>query len=290
MFIKETSANIKAEFPQEYNEIVNDLKKKGIDESDIEWGYNFSMRIGGPEPTITNQQEDIEHAKTIYGISIKGSNGKKNKLIGIDNTVNFPIMFQNMAIDKFTETQIAEQLYKNRIANLDSILKSVSKTGTAEDRNPKMPAVMNGLEMMQFMMMQRQAITYPTIEDIKKARPDIYQKYESIADGSKLVIFNPGHKECDEWGFVVETIALVSKRDGELRYVVEDEYIKGSHYIIKDGKTLWAGNLSSVEKAFAAAEGSNFTGWKRTKQYRLTKQEIAAEIKGKLFESGGVAF
>lgn len=290
MFIKETNTQIKAEFPQEYSEIVNALKKKGIDETDIEWGYNFSMTIGGPEPTITNQQEAIEHAKTIYGISIQGSKGKKSKSIFIDNNVKFPIMFQNMAIDKFTETQIAEQLDKNRIANLDSILKSVGKNGTAEDRNPKMPAVMNGLEMMQFMMMQRQAITYPTIEDIKKARPDIYQKYEAIADGSKLVIFNPGHKECDEWGFVVETIALVSKRDGELRYVVEDEFIKGSHYIIKDSKTLWAGNLSSVDKAFAAAEGSNFTGWKRTKQYRLTKQEIAAEIKGKLFESGGLAF
>ena len=290
MFIKELNTNIKAEFPQEYTDIVNDLKKKGIAEADIEWGYDYCVRIGGPEPTITNRQEAIEHAKTIYGIAIKGYNGKKQKLIGIDAKANLPIMFQNMAINKFVESQIEENKEKNRISNLDSILKAVGKPGTAEDRNPKMPGVMNGLEMMQFMMQKRQVITYPTIEDIKQVRPDIYQKYEKLSDGNTLVTFHPGHKECDEWGFIIEPIKLVTKRDGELRFIVEDPYLPGNHYLIKNNKTLWAGNLQGIDKAMAAAEGSNFSGWKRTKQYRLTKQEIAAEIGGKIFESGGIAF
>jgi hypothetical protein len=290
MFIKETNTNIKAEFPQEYAEIVADLNKKGIAEADIEWGYEYGVRIGGPEPIINTQQDAIEHAKTIYGISIKGSNGKKNKSVGIDAKVNLPTMFQNMAINNFVESQINQNQEKNRIANLDSILKAVGKTGTAEDRNPKMPAVMNGMEMMQFMMQKRQVITYPTTDDIKQARPDIYQKYELLADGTKLVTFEPSHKECDEWGFRIEPIQLVSKRDGELRFVVDYPHITGLHYLIKDNKKLWAGHLQGVDKAIAAAEGSDFTGWKRTKQYRLTKQEITAEIGGKIFENGGIAF
>jgi hypothetical protein len=290
MYIKETNLNIKAEFLQEYTDIVNDLKNKGIAESDIEFGYDFCMRIGGPEPIINTQQDAIEHAKEIYGIAIKGSCGKKNKSVGIDAKINLPIMFQNMAIDKFVEEQLEKNKEKNRIANLDSVLKEVGKTGTAEDRNPKAPAVMNGLEMMQFMMQQRQPITYPTLEDIKQARPDIYQKYEAIADGTKLVTFQPGHKECDEWGFIIETIKLVTKRDGELRFTINDPYLSGNSYVIRNNKTLWAGNLQGIDKAMAAAEGTNFSGWKRTKQYRLTKQEITAEIGGKIFESGGIAF
>jgi len=287
MFITETEAAIKSEFPNEYSQIVNELSKKGASPSDIEWGYDFGMRIGGPEPVLNNESDAIEHAKSIYGISIKGSFGKNKKTIFIDNNVHFPTTFVNNAVDNFKNMCAVKNTEKNRIANLDSILKAVGKKGTSEDKNQKMPAVMNGAQMMQFMMQKKVAITYPTISDIRKVRPDIYKKYETLADGSKLVTFAPRHAECDEWGFIIEPVLLVTKRNNELRYVTEKS---GMHYIIENGATLFAGALSSIDKAFAAAEGSEFVGWKKTKQYKLTKQEISNEIKGKIFESGGIAF
>jgi hypothetical protein len=51
---------------------------------------------------------------------------------------------------------------------------------------------------------------------------------------------------------------------------------------------VFCGFLNSIEKAFNAKEGEEFSGWKRTKQYRLTKQEIEKSIKGKIFKNGGI--
>lgn len=46
------------------------------------------------------------------------------------------------------------------------------------------------------------------------------------------------------------------------------------------------GPLRKSEKARAAGEGQEFRGWKNTKQYRLTKQEIEAITKGNIFTFG----
>ena len=70
----------------------------------------------------------------------------------------------------------------------------------------------------------------------------------------------------------------------------------GSHYVCKVNELKnesflpWGGSLQKIDKAFTALEGQNFTGWKRTKQYRLTKNEIDTYLKSKIFKYGGLSF
>ena len=54
---------------------------------------------------------------------------------------------------------------------------------------------MNGLEMMNKLMADslKTPPTIPTLEDIKKARPDIYDSYVKMANNNTLIIFEPGN-------------------------------------------------------------------------------------------------
>lgn len=97
------------------------------------------------------------------------------------------------------------------------------------------------------------------------------------ADGAHLVYV--AHN-----GTKVEKILLATKRDGEVRIILDDH----SAFVIDDNKVYWSGMLRGVDKALAVAPGSEFRGWKRTKQYRLSDSEITELVKGRVFQFGGI--
>lgn len=99
------------------------------------------------------------------------------------------------------------------------------------------------------------------------------------ADGAHLVYV--AHN-----GTKVEKILLATKRDGEIRIIVDDH----AAFVIDGDKVRWIGMLSGIDKALAAAPGSEFRGWKRTKQYRLTDAEISEMVKGRVFQFGRILF
>lgn len=99
------------------------------------------------------------------------------------------------------------------------------------------------------------------------------------ADGAHLVYV--AHN-----GTKVKKILLATKRDGDIRIIVDDNVA----FVINDNKVYWSGMLRGIDKALAAAPGSEFRGWKRTKQYRLTDAEISEMVKGCVFQFGGILF
>ena len=98
------------------------------------------------------------------------------------------------------------------------------------------------------------------------------------ADGAHLVYI--AHN-----GTKVEKILLATKRNKVIRIIVDDH----SAFVIDGNKVYWSGMLRGVDKALAVAPGSEFRGWKRTKQYRLSDSEISDMVKGRVFQFGGLA-
>ena len=95
----------------------------------------------------------------------------------------------------------------------------------------------------------------------------------------RLFIYNPTHPDSNSNGILENdilcaTARLTGKEKGLVRFIVDGV---GSHYYIDDVNNQIAehgGWLRSVDTALSAKEGEEFRGWKKTKQYRLTKEEI----------------
>lgn len=290
MEIKITQQEAQAEYPELYQLIIDKMTKKKVNINNIEWFYSFCVVIdNSPEPT--SLQECIDKYKTKYGISLDAYCDKKrnSELIKQAGTYgDIPSFFMNLATNEWNQINSKTTKEQNLVSNLDSILKAVGKKGTAKYTKPSF-SVGNGLDFLNHLN-DLQKITkpvYPKLEDIKNIRPDIYQNYLNKADGTVLVIYSPQHLENDEWGFRIEPILAATRRNNEDRFITEDW---GSHYIIKDNFVVWGGSLGSIDKAFAATEGSDFAGWKKTKQYRLTKDEIKNAVVSKIFKDGGINF
>jgi len=95
----------------------------------------------------------------------------------------------------------------------------------------------------------------------------------------KLFIYNPTHPDSNSNGvlennILCATARLTGKEKGLVRFIVDDA---GSHYYIDDVNNQIAehgGWLRNIDTAISAKEGEEFRGWKKTKQYRLTNEEI----------------
>lgn len=289
MEIKDSIKNIKKEYPDLYKSIIEKMKIKQVDTNKLEWYYSYCMMIdNSPDPT--NLQDIINNYKTKFGISLEAKSGRKieSRLIKQNGiTGNIPSIFLKMAHDSWDKINKENIKEKKLISNLDSVLKSVGKKGSAKNNKSKFK-IGNGMDLLIYLnrIIKTKEPKYPTIKDIKNIRPDIYQNQLIKANGQNLVVYNPNNKEdCDEWGFYVIPVLLATQRNKEDRFIYD---AIGFYYIIKDNILYYGGCLSGIDKALNANEGEKFVGWKRTKQYRLTKNEIELKIKSKIFKDGGV--
>ena len=99
----------------------------------------------------------------------------------------------------------------------------------------------------------------------------------------KLFVYNPTHSDAKsngiiEYDILCATTRLTGEDKGLVRFITDKD---GWHWHIDDVNNRYVeGNcpLRKIENAFAAEEGTEFKGWKRTKQYRLTKDEIKSFV------------
>lgn len=283
---------IKQLHPTEHSKIVKAMAKKGVAEADIEWKYTYCVRIGhldchnpAPHKNPETIDEFVENIKETYGVALEGQNGRKYNSEAVDIKTTMPSYFLEIAKQKHAEQQRRKNHRQSKTANLDSVLDAVGKTGSSDttlDHDHTQAGVQGLMFGTIVNALHGDRPEFPTLEDIKTARPDVYEEYAAKADGTKLVVYNPQATDCDEWGFNVDGIELATRRNGEDRVLLED----GFAYKAKDGRAFWMGPLRQIEKARAAGEGQEFRGWKNTKQYRLTKQEIEAITKGNIFTFG----
>lgn len=281
MEIKITEQEVKTEYPELYSSVIEKMTKKGVDVTKLEWCYSYCISFdNSPEPT--SLQESLNDAKRKYGISLVAKSGRKHSDVLIKragDSSELPKIFIKMATDDWNYMDKENKKEQNMISNLDSILKTVGKKGTSKNNN-NIFRIGNGIDFMNHMANYQKPI-YPTIEDIKNIKPEIYQKYLNDADGTKLVIYSPGHEDCDEWGFFYEPIKLATRRNNEDRFITSDD----DCYTIDKNEVNFSGGLNGLDKAIAAKEGDFFKGWKNTKQYRLTQSEIS-----KIFSVGDLKF
>lgn len=116
--------------------------------------------------------------------------------------------------------------------------------------------------------------------------------YRSLASRNQLVMFNPKGTEVDSNGMVVYPVVLATVRLSEpdtVRIVVDEADLELAYAVTKGSDAIfWMGQLSGTDKAKAAVPGSEFRGWKRTKQYRLSDEELDDLIAGRIFIFGGL--
>lgn len=280
MRAKADPAEIKKLFPDEYDKVLASMRRKGISDSDIEWSYSWCMQIvssWGKEPDPETLEAIVDDIKKRYSVAIMGSFGRKQSGEPIDIKKSMPRIFQDMAKSTFDRVQAEKSHENNKASNLDSVLESVGKSGSSKP--PK--GVTSGFYGIFGAVSS--APVYPTLEDIKTSRPDVYQKYIDSADGTKLIVYNPGARDCDEWGFREYHVELATRRGKEIRLITPVEGLSSLSYVLDGDTAKFNGSLRQVDKARAAAEGTNFRGWKNTNQYRYTKDEIANMIGGKIF-------
>lgn len=99
----------------------------------------------------------------------------------------------------------------------------------------------------------------------------------------KLFVYHPTHPDANSDGIIEYDILCATTRlTGEDKGLVRFIYTKdGWYWHIDDvNKQYLEGNfpLRKIEKAFDAEEGTEFRGWRNTKQYRLTKDEIKSFV------------
>lgn len=295
MNAKASIEEIKALFPDQHRKIEEAMAKKGITTADIQWEYDWCVRIGNPNMNCSDWksmpvpkdpetlQEFEDEIKDRYGVSLIGKSGRKRNAERVDIKQSMPKMFKDIAASNHQEQTKRTNKDSAKTSNLDSVLKAVGKSGSyAPIKTPSG----GGIFGMIASNIASQSIVYPTLDDIRSARPDIAQKYEAMADGTKLIIFNPQGSDTDEWGFSTRDIKLATRRDKETRVIVDETGLSGSNYVIFGDTAKWNGNLRGIEKAIAAPEGSEFRGWKNTKQYRYTRDEIKAITGGKIYTFG----
>ena len=99
----------------------------------------------------------------------------------------------------------------------------------------------------------------------------------------KLFVYHPTHPDAKsngiiEYDILCATTRLTGEDKGLVRFITDKD---GWHWYIDDIDKRFVecgGGLGKIENAFAAEEGTEFKGWKRTKQYRLTKDEIKSFV------------
>lgn len=99
----------------------------------------------------------------------------------------------------------------------------------------------------------------------------------------KLFVYHPTHPNAKsngiiEYDILCATTRLSGKDKGLVRFITDKD---GWYWHIDDVNNQYVeGNcpLRKIEKAFDADEGTEFTGWNKTKQYRLTKDEIKSFV------------
>ena len=290
MKIKLTEKQVKESHPQEFEDLKSKMTKKNCDPEKFNWCYDYCIVLSGPQPTTL--QEALDGADKKYGISLTVSEGRKRSSVRIDKT---PEVFLDM-IRSSWQQKVDEHNAEDRfVDNMDRVLKLAGKSGSAKNNEPKSPGVINGLDIFKHMadLASTPPRQFPTLDDIKTHANDEYQKRLSMADGTQIVKYSPAHKESDEWGFIFIPIKLATRRlkddNNQGNRFIED-CKTNTYYTINNNSCFFEGFLNGVDKAMNAKEGSEFTGWKRTKQYRLTFDEIKSEIGGKIFTDGGVNF
>ena len=108
----------------------------------------------------------------------------------------------------------------------------------------------------------------------------------------KFFVYHPTHPDARQDGIIeydilCATTRLTGKDKGLVRFIIDK---KGSNWHIDDTVKQYVesmGFLRKIENAFAAPEGTEFRGWNRTRQYRLTKEEIMKFIVEKEEECEG---
>lgn len=289
MKTKVDTNEIKQMFPKEHAKIVKSMAKKGVAEEDIDWKFTWCVRIGhldcrDPKPyqKPDTLEEFVENIKETYGVALEGQNGRKYNGEPVDIKTNLPSYFLEVAKNQHAEHQRKTSKAKAKASNLGSVLESVGKKGSATSSNTFDHATGQGFAFGEVLnaLWNTERPEFPTIEDIKSARPDVHDAYAAKADGTKLVVFNPRAGDCDEWGFNLMDVEMATRRDGQDRIILAD----GFAYAIEGEAAVWMGSLAKLDKARAAKEGEEFRGWRNTKQYRLTSAEIEGLIKGKIFK------
>ena len=99
----------------------------------------------------------------------------------------------------------------------------------------------------------------------------------------KLFVYNPTHPNAQsdgiiEYDILCATTRLTGEDKGLVRFIFNK---RGDHWYIDDTVKNYIesmGFLKKIENAFAAPEGTEFRGWNKTKQYRLTKEEIKSFV------------
>lgn len=104
------------------------------------------------------------------------------------------------------------------------------------------------------------------------------------------MLFQPLHQKSDKYGFNVYPLKGVYKRINDKTTILVGDNL--DIYIISDDGNfaIWmmSSDFSEIEKMKNAQAGTNFTGSRRRKCYKLSDAEVSQLIGNKILSDGGV--
>lgn len=198
---------------------------------------------------------------------------------------------------------------RKKVEFFDKVLKDAGKKSNLFGKNtlidieddkpakvykPGEPVVVKGMNGMDFInhmksQAQKEMATIPTLDDIKKTNPDIYDKYIRKAKHSQMVHFVPNHKLSDDYGFLSIKIKAAYKNLKRENIITLIGDKPGEIYEISNNSAMWIFNQNHriYDKALSTNEGKNFTHNKE-KYYKLSKEELNQLIDNKIMNDGGI--
>jgi len=283
MFKKISESEAKVNHPEEYADILKRMEKKGKDITNSVWSYDWAVVINNNADPET-ETDAIEQVKKKTSICLTCKAGRSTTSVLLKECPSFII---DNAIYTFRQQKKDKEQKQKKAKNLDYVLKNVGKDGTSENKITPFK-IGSGIDLLNHMLSSfNSGPVYPTIYDMIDAVPEVILEKQKIADGTCIVSFCPDSDKSDDWGFVCEPVLFavryVSKKniDSDESMFVTSKF--GAYNTISGRVACFNGFLDGHEMFIKEKEGTEFVVRGKATLYRLTKDEISNQIKGKIF-------
>lgn len=270
-----------------YQTLVSNLKsKKGYKhEIPFKFYFEYCVRIDNDEDNSTNVDDYVNFRLSKIGGGLKIKQNRLYNTLPLERD-NYPISFVNSYKDSYNFLNKEKEKQKRKEINLQNVLNKLKISGTTKPDeiipfdgnivNFMFDSITNSIKKTNHRM--------PTFFELSEVYPNIVEEYKERANGDVLVMYDPEHKDSDEYGFIFLNVRAISIRNNNIRCHTVEENDFGITYALypDECKTKWLGYIDH-KYVMKAKLGEEFRGWKKTKQYRPTLEEQYKYLKGKIY-------
>lgn len=277
------------QYPNLYNESMDKmLKKKNFDSNkNVDVFFDYCMIIDNTVQPMDSLENYLNHVKSKVSGCLVFKQGRL--LVGskLDNN-NLPKKYTDIIESEYNEKVKKETSLSLKQKNLQSVLDKlgIKKTTEYNHNNFSVGNFYDLLNSLKKEEVDNRQHYLPSLDELSNVYPSVVEKYKNLANGDKLIVYDPENKESDEWGMCKYDISYLSKKDNSIRVHLASH--SSTYELDTNNKVCYFLGFIDTKYVEKANLGEEFKGWKRTKQYRPTLEEQYSYIKGVIYTDGGI--